>query len=126
MHLVAPDAPILHRVCRPDFVLRADWIEQMFALMYRHNSLGLAAPQIGLDARLFVTHWGEVFVNPKVIGCGERRSIQEGCLSLPGCLGVQWRFARILVDGRGFYRGERAIVIQHEMDHLNGRLITDA
>ena len=65
MQLVSSDTPILRKVCRPDFTITADEISQMFLLMREKNGLGLAAPQVGIDARLFVTGWGEVFVNPR-------------------------------------------------------------
>ena len=65
MQLVRPDDPILRKVCRPDFMLTADDINQMLCLLEETGGLGLAAPQVGIDARFFVTDWGEVFVNPR-------------------------------------------------------------
>ena len=47
-------------------VTQAD-IEEMFALMQKYGGLGLAAPQVGIDAQLFIAHWGEVFVNPVLL-----------------------------------------------------------
>ena len=125
MQLVRPDDPILHRVCRPDFVLDVDTIEQMFHLLEETGGLGLAAPQVGIDARFFVTAWGEVFVNPRIV-CGKVKCHrQEGCLSLPGVTRFKRRCRKIVLeDGRAF-EGQQAIVIQHETDHLNGILITD-
>ena len=67
MQLVTTDNPILHHVCRSDSTVSLDEIRQMFLLMREQNGLGLAAPQVGIDARLFVTHWGEIFVNPKIV-----------------------------------------------------------
>jgi len=55
LHLVKPDDPILRRVCRPDFTVNMRDIMQMFALLQEHDGLGLAASQVGIDARLFVT-----------------------------------------------------------------------
>jgi len=125
MQLVAPDAPILRKVCRADFVITADQINGMFFLMREVNGLGLAASQVGIDARLFITHWNEIFVNPQII---ERRVLfagVEGCLSLPGIIRRKQRYQRItLADGRT-YSDRQAVVIQHEIEHLNGRLITD-
>lgn len=120
--LTLPDERLL-KVCRPDFVIHGWMIFEMFRLMKENHGLGLAAPQVGIDARLFVTHWGEVFVNPQFVGLGGKRPIREGCLSVPGRTGVQERYRTIqMVDGRRYY-GMQAIVIQHEWDHLNGRLI---
>ena len=60
----ALDDPVLRKVCRADFVIGDKTLDRMFALMREKGGLGLAAPQVGIDARLFVTEWGEVFVNP--------------------------------------------------------------
>ena len=126
MQLVSSDAPILRKVCRPDFTITADGINQMFLLCVKENGgLGLAAPQVGIDARLFVTAWGEVFVNPRVVAVAGPIRPTEGCLSLPGVTAAVDRWARIrLADGR-IYEGQQAVVILHEIDHLDGVLITD-
>jgi peptide deformylase len=125
MQLVKPDAPILYRVCRPDFTITAINIMQMFHLLERCGGLGLAAPQVGIDARLFVTKWNEVFVNPILTTLGDPRPIQEGCLSFPGKLAMRLRYPAVcLADGRVF-EGAQALTLQHETDHLNGIIITD-
>ena len=125
MQLVSSDTPILRKVCRPDFTITADEISQMFLLMREKNGLGLAAPQVGIDARLFVTGWGEVFVNPRVVAVAGPIRPTEGCLSLSGVTAAVDRWARIrLADGR-IYEGQQAVVILHEIDHLDGVLITD-
>jgi peptide deformylase len=51
MQLAKSDDPILHRVCRADFVLNADTIQQMFHLLEEAGGLGLAAPQVGIVSR---------------------------------------------------------------------------
>ena len=125
MQLVRPDDPILRKVCRPDFTIAADEINQMLYLLEENGGLGLAAPQVGIDARLFVTEWGEVFINSRVVGIAKPIRVTEGCLSLPGVTAAVDRWARIrLADGR-IYEGQRAVVILHEIDHLDGVLITD-
>jgi peptide deformylase len=125
MQLVRPDDPILHHVCRPDFVLKADTIQQMFRLLEETGGLGLAAVQVGIDARLFVTIWGEVFVNPKIAHREGEMQRQEGCLSLPDVIRLKTRCCKIILADNRAYEGQSAIVIQHEIDHLNGILITD-
>jgi peptide deformylase len=136
---VVPD-PVLRNVCGPverfDRTLR-DLAEDMHAFMLRHHGIGLAAPQVGFELRLFVCALEErrlAVVNPEIVAVGEEReAMVEGCLSLPG-IGVDVsRPPRLTV--RGFdLRGEAlsfeveglwARVVQHETDHLNGRLITD-
>lgn len=125
MNLVAPDAPILRKVYRPDFTINMRDIMRMFAILQETKSLGLAAPQVGIDARLFVTVWGDIFVNPRVVEIDGPVRSTEGCLSLPGVTALVDRWDKIrLADGR-VYVGERAAVVLHEIDHLDGVLITD-
>jgi len=125
MQLVTPDHSILHHVCRSDFTISLDDINQMFFLMREKNGLGLAASQVGIDARLFITHWGQVFVNPEIVGTREAYFPTEGCLTLPNAFVRKRRYYEItLADGQTF-RGPEAHIIQHEIDHLNGVLLTD-
>lgn len=117
---------MLHRECRSDFVISYEQIVQMFTLMRKHEAAGLAAPQVGIDARLFITHWAQVFVNPVIaeVSVGINYA-KEGCLSLPG---QGWYIPRrdwvLLATGEKF-EGLQARVIQHELDHLNGVLINE-
>jgi peptide deformylase len=125
MQLVKPDDPILRKVCRADFTVTMRDIMQMFGILQATKGLGLAASQVGIDARLFVTVWGEVFVNPRVVGIDGPVRSTEGCLSLPGVTAQMDRWDTIrLADGR-VYAGERAVVVLHEIDHMDGVLITD-
>jgi peptide deformylase len=125
MQLVKPDNPILRKVCRADFTVTMRDIMQMFGILQATKGLGLAASQVGIDARLFVTVWGEVFVNPRVEGIDGPVLSTEGCLSLPGVTAQMDRWDKIrLADGR-VYAGERAVVVLHEIDHMDGVLITD-
>jgi len=97
----------------------------MFRLLTDSGGLGLAAPQVGIDARFFITTWGEVFVDPVFVYATHPITIVENCLSLPGKSYMKHRWSLIeLGDGR-VYNGLDAVVIQHEMDHLNGRLLCD-
>lgn len=99
-------------------------------------ALGLAAPQLGIMQRLFVIQgWPEPFVNPVVERVGEETEVaEEGCLSLPADLLVRverpkrvWLRAQ---DSQGRerrfkLRGRNARCALHELDHLDGILITD-
>lgn len=117
--LIGPSL-ILEKTCRPDFRIPEWLIPEMFRLLQQHKGLGLAAPQVGIDARLFVTNWGEVFVNPTVTRAGKDAiRTQESCLSFPTLIGVKIRHACVEVCGRQ-YSGPEAVIIQHELDHLNG------
>jgi peptide deformylase len=111
-------------------------LDDMLLTMYTFNGVGLAAPQIGKTVQLIVADVGEgviKLINPHIIKAkGEGRLI-EGCLSLPDINVEIKRPYEILVEGLN-EKGERveidtkgllARVIQHEMDHLRGRLIID-
>jgi len=113
--------------------------DRMFQLMRESRGVGLAAPQVGQNIRLFVTnHSGDpkddrVYVNPDLIEAEGSDEAEEGCLSLPGIN------ARIVRDKKMRLRakdldgndidliesGYLARVWQHEFDHLNGTLIID-
>ena len=96
-------------------------IKQMYEIMYSANGVGLAAPQIGLNIRIFVLDAGArdeekkpiTMINPKIISLHENKvPYEEGCLSFPE------HFAEI-------DRPEKIRIIQHELDHLNGILFVD-
>ncbi|MDC7224552.1 MAG: peptide deformylase [Spirochaetales bacterium] len=103
------------------------------------KGVGLAAPQVGRNERFFIVHLSEddkplYFFNPQIIGTSEKlSSYDEGCLSIPDFWGKVKRPASITVQawnrrGRPFTieaEGFLATVIQHEYDHLNGKLFID-
>lgn len=117
-------------------------ISQMFSIMYYRGGVGLAAPQVGWDARVFIanpsgralhdTH-AKIFINPTIVGLGESIIEQEGCLSFPGLYAdvernraVSIRYASASKDGiEEIHDGFMARIIQHEFDHLNGVLFID-
>jgi peptide deformylase len=110
----------------------------MFAILDKHKGVGLAAIQIGVPLRLFVTKIGNdtrrVFINPSIIKTSEDLAeYEEGCLSLPGVWGKIMRPKMIRAqawneNGKPFTiedNGILARVIQHEYDHLDGDLFID-
>jgi peptide deformylase len=113
---------------------------RMMELMHEHEGAGLAAPQVGLEWRLFVTRDPEdpdkaiAWINPTIeVVNAEVESLEEGCLSLPDILGNVRRSAGIKITGWNA-KGEKtemesdafiARVWQHENDHLDGILIID-
>lgn len=119
-------------------------VADMFETMYSVNGAGLAAPQIGIDQALVIFGFGSnarypdappvpetVLINPTITVLDEvLEDGWEGCLSVPGLRGVVPRFARIRytgfdVEGAPIEReadGWHARVVQHECDHLIGRL----
>lgn len=102
------------------------------------EGVGLAANQIGLSYRLFVTRTG-VFINPEILGHSKEFQIKnkkaplEGCLSLPKYYGVvkryKWVKLKYWKDSDGhrsdIFEGFAAVVIQHEMDHLDGKIFVE-
>jgi len=119
-------------------------IDDMFETMAAANGAGLAAPQIGVDLQLVIFGFGRnerypeappvpptVLINPLVTPLGDAQvDGWEGCLSIPGLRGVVPRWARIRYtgfDAQGLpidreAEGFHARVVQHEFDHLIGRL----
>jgi peptide deformylase len=111
-------------------------IDDMFAVMAEEGGQGLAAPQVGVLQRIIVMKVDEVeyaFVNPVIaVRDGEERD-EEGCLSIPGVRIEVPRATSLRVegldrDGKQVTQeasGSLARVVQHELDHLNGKLIVD-
>ena len=141
MEIVHHPADILRHVGTPidvfDAALRA-YAEQMAELMYLAPGVGLAANQVG-DPRAFAvldTEDGRdlrSIVNPRIVLREGRVSSNEGCLSLPGRHYAVPRSTSVVVEAQDLTGkplriaadGFLAIVLQHEIDHLEGRLIMD-
>mgnify|MGYP003406795344 CR=1 FL=1 len=111
----------------------ADLCADMYDTMYEAEGVGLAAPQIGLNLRLFVMDCDGVKLiaaNPEIVETSGEQSSQEGCLSLGKVPAVVVRPMKALLraqdeKGEWFEReaeGFHARVVQHECDHLIGRL----
>ncbi len=121
-----------------DDALRAD-IDNMFELMYESNGVGLAATQVDIHRRLFIADCSEdqneplVFINPEITAQDGHFANEEGCLSFPGVYAKVERAETVTVkaldrNGEEFSLttdGLLAICIQHEIDHLNGKLFVD-
>jgi len=143
---IYPD-PILRRSCKKvmtfDSELR-DLADAMIDTMCQEGGIGLAAPQVGFDKCLIIalrmadpedTHAEPaVLINPKVVSSSsELWSYEEGCLSIPGVSASILRSVKVDiefqdVDGdthRSTEEGMFARILQHEIDHLNGRLFID-
>ncbi len=137
-----PD-PRLHTVAKPvaavDDRVRA-LVDRMFATMYDANGIGLAATQVDVHERLIVIDVSEernqrlVLINPEVEWASpEKQKGDEGCLSVPGIYDGVERSVAIRVralDEQGQSRvieaeGLLAVCIQHEMDHLLGKVFVE-
>lgn len=143
--LVLYGEPVLHKPAEPVTAFDeelAELVEDMFRIMYEEQGIGLAGPQVGESRRLFVIDiMGEddddrvrmTVVNPRIIENEGSESEEEGCLSLPGIREKVRRPERIVLtyqDQTGeAYEVEAdglvARALQHELDHLDGILITD-
>lgn len=110
--------------------------DDMLATMYAEPGLGLAAPQVGVQRRLFVYDIGEgprTLVNPVIAESDGEWVYQEGCLSVPG---LSWEIVRpkqVLLTGHDLDGNEVSIeadelmarLFQHELDHLDGVMLID-
>ena len=128
----------------PDF---KKLVDDMWITLGEAEGVGLAAPQIGKNIRLFIvdcTPWGEddptladfkrVFINPEIYEESEETSLfEEGCLSIPGIhenvrrpVAIRMRYLdENFVEHDEEFTGKPARVIQHEYDHIEGLVFTD-
>jgi len=122
-------------------------LENMWETMYNAKGVGLAAPQIGKSIRIFLvdtvqmeddekdmTGIKKIFINPEILEeSGVEKAYEEGCLSIPDIRGDVKRLSEIKVvyydeNFQKFeeaYDGITARVIQHEYDHIEGKLFTE-
>ncbi len=138
-----PD-PRLRQVAKP--VARVDkaalkLIDDMFETMYAAPGVGLAATQVGVAQRIAVMDCSQdkalpeprVMINPEIVEQTEPEVVTEGCLSVPEYQDKLERFTKLRVraldrDGKPYEleaEGLLAQCIQHEVDHLNGKLYID-
>lgn len=142
--------PVLRKVARDidsDYPDLHALVENMFETMYNADGVGLAAPQIGLDIRVLVIDldvlsedmpelkgFKKAFINPHITECfGDEITKEEGCLSLPGIHENVKRPSKVRLkymdenfnSFEEVFEGFRARVVQHEMDHLDGKLFID-
>ncbi len=142
--------PVLRKVAEeitPDYPELKSLIESMFDTMHQAEGIGLAAPQIGLAIRLVVVDldvlsedfpefkdFRRVYINAHIIETSdETDTMEEGCLSLPGIHEKVTRSSRIhvqyldenFVEHDEWVEGYLARVMQHEFDHLEGKVFSD-
>ena len=142
--------PVLRKVAEditPDYLGLKELIANMFETMDHAEGVGLAAPQIGLPIRVVVVdldvlsedypeykNFRKAYINPHILEVsGEEISMEEGCLSLPGIHEPVRRPTRIRVSYLDedfqphdeWVEGYLARVMQHEFDHLDGKMFVD-
>lgn len=111
-------------------------LSRMAQLMYKTKGVGLAAQQAGIDKSITVIDAGTgiyKLINPKIVSKSGSESMEEGCLSIPGVFVKVKRAGSVVVEALDEYgqpleikaRGLLARALQHEIDHLNGKLIID-
>jgi len=132
----------LHTVARPVAAVDArirQLIDDMAETMYAAPGIGLAATQVNVHERVIVIDLSEtrdelrVFINPEIVAQSGREESEEGCLSVPGVFDKVTRAERVTVraldrDGKPFELdadGMLAVCIQHEIDHLKGKVFVD-
>jgi len=136
-----PDAR-LHTVAMPVAAVDArirKLVDDMAETMYAAPGIGLAATQVNVHERVIVIDISEthdalrVFINPEIVAQSGREESEEGCLSVPGFFDKVQRAERVTVraldrEGKPFNLeadGLLAVCIQHEMDHLMGKVFVD-
>lgn len=139
------DEPILRTVCDPVVHFDGDLVrkvEQMKQAMKKARGIGIAAPQVGLNMRVFLAVLDEgkstqvtiPMVNPEIVSKSMETAVaEEGCLSLPGMWGKVERAVKVTVKFFTLDGSEQqmdlehlnARVVLHELDHLNGVLFID-
>jgi peptide deformylase len=142
--ILHPD-PRLKTPCKPVADVTDDirrLADDMLETMYDAPGIGLAAPQVGVMARLLVmdcvkgqgTPDPRVLLNPEIIWASDALNVyEEGCLSLPELYADVDRPAEVTVRWTGLdgqpveerFDGQWATCVQHEIDHLNGKLFID-
>lgn len=139
MLVVFPDERLRQKSLEVDFPTEdlQILIHNMFAVMYQYKGVGLSAIQIGMPLRVIVADVGngrEIYINPKIerIG-GTKKLMKEGCLSFPGIYEDVERYSKITVSYQDINQvnhivntgGLRAQMLQHEIEHLDGVLLSD-
>jgi len=114
-------------------------VDDMIETMYAAKGIGLAATQVNVHRRLLVLDVSEaqddprVYINPEIVDSEGSETCEEGCLSVPGIYADVSRAERVQVrafdrNGETFTEeidGLHAVCLQHEMDHLEGKLFVD-
>ena len=136
-----PD-PRLHTVAKPvkvvDSAIRK-LVDDMRETMYAAPGIGLAATQVNQHIQLLIIDTSEtkdqlqVFINPKIVAKSGEQDYEEGCLSVPGVYETVTRAEKVTVEaldkaGKPFTlhaEGLLSICIQHEMDHLLGKVFVE-
>lgn len=116
-----------------------DLINEMVPILYEHNGVGLAAPQVGVPIQLFLLRLDlekqihEAYLNPEILEINNKETVDEACLSYPGVSielerGQEVYFRALTPSGKEIERNFEGLLsqcVQHETDHLRGRSLID-
>lgn len=138
-------SPVLRESCSP--IVEIDELvtrlaADMTVTMLEYQGAGISAPQVGVPFALCIIQEGvsengsvrvRTMINPTITEASGEHYMLEGCLSIPGARGTVQRFAKITVQYRDLlgnsqtetFEGDRASLVQHEVDHLRGILFID-
>lgn len=137
MKLLMMSDPALRKVCEPVKPEELDYVKsqvpEMMQILAKEDGAALAANQVGIIKRFFLLRNGTLVINPEIIEIDPLKPFEEGCLSIPGTSATTQRAQRVKVrykddnfaDVEVEYNGVEAVAIQHEIDHLDGKLYTD-
>jgi peptide deformylase len=129
----------------PEYPQLKELLDNMYETMYNSHGIGLAAPQIGLPIRIFIVdgspiddiepaNFKQTFINPEIIKeWGDEWKYEEGCLSIPTIRENVLRKPELtiryldenFVEHEKSFSGMAARIIQHEYDHIEGKLFVD-
>jgi peptide deformylase len=129
----------------PEYPQLKELLDNMYETMYNSHGIGLAAPQIGLPIRIFIVdgspiedivpaNFKQTFINPEIIKeWGDEWKYEEGCLSIPTIRENVSRKPELtiryldenFVEHEKSFSGMAARIIQHEYDHIEGKLFVD-
>ena len=129
----------------PEYAQLKELLDNMYETMYNSHGIGLAAPQIGLPIRIFIVdgspiddiepaNFKQTFINPEIIKeWGDEWKYEEGCLSIPTIRENVLRKPELtiryldenFVEHEKSFSGMAARIIQHEYDHIEGKLFVD-
>ena len=136
-----PD-PCLRETAQPVTVFDDElktFVTDMTETMYAERGIGLAAPQVGVCKRVFIVDVSEnrdqpmALINPEFIQCDGEMMMMDGCLSLPESYTETQRYSAVTVRYQDINGAEHTLeaeglqagCLQHEIDHLNGKLFID-
>lgn len=136
--------PVLRKVAEPVTEINDEIkkiVNDMLDTLYASEGVGIAAPQIGVSKRIIIIDTNPteasvkplVIINPEIVEVSGEIKEQEGCLSIPDVRGEVKRYERVVVEGLDLDGNKIRVegtdllarALQHEIDHINGKLFID-